>query len=220
MGQAKQTLSTSNIEVNSNDNDDVSTDEEEIDRKLHVLIKRLESKLDNPDKSVSQKQSVKKVLDNIHTKVNALTNKTKRMEIQWDILEPVQNGDVDSSSDSDNDPILTTSSRYKPEKQAPSSDEYSDEEAAIASPQRRAEEAKKKKEAAEKARIQREIDLSEKLVAEETKRRMDQEKQRERLAREKTLKEEKAREKSQKKSCRTSPVRLEFRRGGRAREID
>ena len=39
------------------------------------------------------------------------------MEIQWDILEPVQNGDVDSSSDSDNDPILTTSSRYKPEKQ-------------------------------------------------------------------------------------------------------
>ena len=56
----KQTLSTSNIEVNSNDNDDVSTDEEEIDRKLHVLIKRLESKLDNPDKSVSQKQSVKK----------------------------------------------------------------------------------------------------------------------------------------------------------------
>lgn len=39
------------------------------------------------------------------------------MEIQWDILEPVQNGDVDSSSDSDNDPILSTSSRYKPEKQ-------------------------------------------------------------------------------------------------------
>ena len=33
-----------------------------------------------------------------------------------------------------------------------------------------------KKEAAEKARIQREIELSEKLVAEETKRRMDQDK--------------------------------------------
>ena len=38
------------------------------------------------------------------------------MEIQWDILEPVQNGDVESSSDSDNDPVLSTSSRYKPEK--------------------------------------------------------------------------------------------------------
>ena len=40
---------------------------------------------------------------------------------------------------------------------------------------------KKKKERAEQARIQREIEMSEKAAAEEAKRRIDSEKQRERL---------------------------------------
>ena len=42
---------------------------------------------------------------------------------------------------------------------------------------------KKKKERAEQARIQREIEMSEKAAAEEAKRRIDSEKQRERLGR-------------------------------------
>ena len=46
---------------------------------------------------------------------------------------------------------------------------------------KRDEEMKKKKERAEQARIQREIEMSEKAAAEEAKRRIDSEKQRERL---------------------------------------
>ena len=99
--EAQISLKTSNIEVNSNGNGDISTDEEELDRKLHVLIKRLESKLDNPSKSVAQKKSVKKVLDQVSNKVNSLHNKTKRMQEEWDRLEPPKpktNGVVKESS--------------------------------------------------------------------------------------------------------------------------
>ena len=99
--EAQISLKTSNIEVNSNGNGDISTDEEELDRKLHVLIKRLESKLDNPSKSVAQKKSVKKVLDQVSNKVNSLHNKTKRMQEEWDRREPPKpktNGVVKESS--------------------------------------------------------------------------------------------------------------------------
>merc|ERR1711990_1269585 len=190
--QAKLTLSTSNIEVNSNgatNDDGISTDEEEIDRKLHVLIKRLESKLDNPEKNAKEKQNVRKVLDNINAKVNALHNKTKRMQKEWDILEPPERSDDESGgseSDQSNDPVIVTKRQRKV-----SSDEYSDEEAAIEAKKKRDEEMKKKKENAERIRIQRELEIREKMAAEEAKRRIDMDKQKERLAKEKASKEEK-----------------------------
>lgn len=40
-------------------NGQISTDEDEIDEKIHILLKRLEAKLDNPTKPISQKQKTK-----------------------------------------------------------------------------------------------------------------------------------------------------------------
>merc|ERR1711892_187999 len=188
--QARLTLSTSNIEVNSNgangNDEGHSTDEEEIDRKLHVLIKRLESKLENPEKSAKEKQSVSKVLDNINTQVNALHNKTKRMEKEWDILEPPNEPEPESGSESDQSAVIVTQRKT----QKVSSDEFSDEEAVIEAKKKRSVEMKKKKENAERIRIQRQLEIGEKMAAEEAKRRIDMDKQKERLAKDKAAKEE------------------------------
>ena len=40
-------------------NGQVSTDDEEIDEKIHILLKRLEAKLDNPTKPIKEKQKTK-----------------------------------------------------------------------------------------------------------------------------------------------------------------
>jgi len=66
---------TSDI-LTSNKNSEVSTDEEEIDQKIHILMKRLESKIDNPKKSTASKKKTKTFIDKLKKSFDTLATKS------------------------------------------------------------------------------------------------------------------------------------------------
>ena len=57
------TLSSSAISPKGQ-NGGVSTDEDEIDEKIHILLKRLEAKLENPKKTSDEKRRTKSKVNN------------------------------------------------------------------------------------------------------------------------------------------------------------
>jgi len=208
---------TSDI-LTSNKNSEVSTDEEEIDQKIHILMKRLESKIDNPKKSTASKKKTKTFIDKLKKSFDTLATKSNSISSSWP-KEVITNGnaqnghadsssgtDGDSESDGDNeDALFGTGKKRKRKKRPsddennrmkpPSSDEYSDEELAIEMKKKRKEEEEKKKAAAAKAKMLREQELEAKLIAEEAKRRQDAERIRERKKEEKEKAEELQRQK-------------------------
>lgn len=175
-----------------------STDEDEIDEKIHLLMKRLQFKIENPDKSRVQKEGVKGKIEKLFRKFQELKRKSEVASKSWPqpekdsatLLSSDDGGQGGSSGDESEDALfgLTKKRRRKEDlskvgiSRPSSSDEYSDEESAVKIKEQKKLDGEKR---AEKAKVRRDAiarEEAEKEAAEEEKRKIDNERIRQRKA--------------------------------------
>ena len=158
-----------------------STDLEEIDEKMHILLKRLQMKINDPDKSFEKKEKTRNSINAIAKTIQVIKKTTEGAAKAWPKEESdtvmINSSDDDSEAGSGNDIFATSRKRRASrddgvgKRRESSSDEYSDEESAKKiKEQRKLENAKR----AEKARLRREAiakQEAEKEAAEEIQRK-------------------------------------------------